>query len=816
MLSYRNEQYSYVMPPSHSVAFIGNVLQGNLTTPGQVAAITMVNSYVPLQITTSSSNISVNFVSGQNIRQDVSSYGGYSSPSTTAAQLDAVQINEPNYQKTYNFTYDYFVGPSTPSQSTGALPGIYGGVPYCNLRLRLNRIQANSSGIYEGPYLFTYNTSIQMPNRLCFDKDHWGYYNNYNGRHIENAGLIPSFPSPVTTPDGETVAVAQGQMAIRAPDSLAMQVGILTQIQYPTGGTTQFVYQPHYQNPQIKSSFVGGLRIRQIIDNDGINPPTTTSYSYGNGILYAATLQYLTNMRFNSSNSNGVLYFPSGGGALGTDVWGVLFSGEARPAMHTTQGYHIGYSDVFVSKTSGGVGIGQSHYQYYNQVPADNSFTIQFPNMPPEYVLGTGELYSEVHSNSTGNILKSTSYIRSYDFVHNIRAVKIAGLNTTLSIVPQACVLPYYLNTGRSFLSKKTDYSDGVTTTTSYRYSPNHSSPVQVSIVDSEGIQKDLLTNYSKDNFVNACNFPIKGCSSSYNSTMQPLFTSYVAGTITDQQFDAGLQLAGNKFSSCVGSYQSYLNCLSSATGLGASDNLLKTMAVNNLIVPLGRKSKYNGIQVDGDSTAFTQSFGPLVPWQHYQFDTNLSSLTLRATLSYNAVEKVVSYTKQNDLTVAYIWGYNNTERVAEIKNALPTQVYYNSFETNTSVTKAKTGRYSLQGTMTVSAPGAGSFILSYWSSPDGNNWTYNQGTIVSGSPQTIGTTSGYLDEVRIYPLGAQMKTYTYDPGVGVTSVTDENSNTTTYQYDALGRLVAVIDNLGKVLKTYKYNYYNNNSNSNQ
>ncbi len=49
------------------------------------------------------------------------------------------------------------------------------------------------------------------------------------------------------------------------------------------------------------------------------------------------------------------------------------------------------------------------------------------------------------------------------------------------------------------------------------------------------------------------------------------------------------------------------------------------------------------------------------------------------------------------------------------------------------------------------------------------------------------------------------MTTYTHLPGIGMTSQTDPNGNTTYYEYDALGRLSAIRDNERRLLRTYQY-----------
>ena len=63
------------------------------------------------------------------------------------------------------------------------------------------------------------------------------------------------------------------------------------------------------------------------------------------------------------------------------------------------------------------------------------------------------------------------------------------------------------------------------------------------------------------------------------------------------------------------------------------------------------------------------------------------------------------------------------------------------------------------------------------------------------------------IDEIRICPVDALMTTYTYDPLVGVTSVTDARYITTYYVYDEFGRLEFVKDHNGDILQKYDYHY---------
>ena len=63
------------------------------------------------------------------------------------------------------------------------------------------------------------------------------------------------------------------------------------------------------------------------------------------------------------------------------------------------------------------------------------------------------------------------------------------------------------------------------------------------------------------------------------------------------------------------------------------------------------------------------------------------------------------------------------------------------------------------------------------------------------------------IDDVRLYPVGAQMTTYTHIPQVGLTSMSDANNQPTRYEYDGLQRLKAVRNPQGNIVKQLDYHY---------
>ena len=121
----------------------------------------------------------------------------------------------------------------------------------------------------------------------------------------------------------------------------------------------------------------------------------------------------------------------------------------------------------------------------------------------------------------------------------------------------------------------------------------------------------------------------------------------------------------------------------------------------------------------------------------------------------------------------------------------------------------------------------AGKYILTYWAKgsvsvagvipkalnetpADENGWRLCEKSFDLSRASTIlieGTPGSLIDEVRWFPADAQMTTYTYDPLVGMRWQNDPNNITTECRYDKFGRLDAIIDHEGNVMKKYTYHY---------
>jgi len=239
-------------------------------------------------------------------------------------------------------------------------------------------------------------------------------------------------------------------------------------------------------------------------------------------------------------------------------------------------------------------------------------------------------------------------------------------------------------------------------------------------------------------------------------------------------------------------------------------------------------------LETRNDYSVFANGF-PLPQSVNMQVGSNPME-TRMEFLNYDNYGNLTQQHKASDAYHSYIWDYHSQYPIAEIVNADPGSVAYTSFEAdgtgnwtlanNYTDPTGFTGNlsYNLQnGNISKSGLNtAVGYIVSYWTNTGHsfsvtggtgitqgktiNGWTYYEHAVSGVSTVTI-SGAGDLDELRLYPVNAQMTTYTYLPLVGMTSQSDVANRVTYYEYDGLSRLAVVRDQDKNVIKRYCYGY---------
>jgi hypothetical protein len=298
--------------------------------------------------------------------------------------------------------------------------------------------------------------------------------------------------------------------------------------------------------------------------------------------------------------------------------------------------------------------------------------------------------------------------------------------------------------------------------------------------------------------------------------------------------------------------------------------SVLTTLNTNNIIsLPVSsytqvQKSGSSAVQYLGESVTeyTTTANGDIKPYRKLEqrFAQPMSNIGLYApnnaanntiykqvqTYSYDGNANLTGLKDEGNHSVANIYDYNDKYVIASVINAdasldkpvytsFERNNYFGGWQANGSISRSNysnipaTGDSSfvLDGTVSFSSAVNSSkpYKLSFWS--NGSSVNVNGGSMVKNAPAINGFTyyeydipqgtaavtvsgSGLIDELRLYPSMARMRTITYDPLVGKTSECDENNRISYYEYDELGRLKIIKDENRNMLKMYEYNTVSN------
>ncbi|MGO4709703.1 hypothetical protein AB4Y90_11420 [Chryseobacterium sp. 2TAF14] len=152
---------------------------------------------------------------------------------------------------------------------------------------------------------------------------------------------------------------------------------------------------------------------------------------------------------------------------------------------------------------------------------------------------------------------------------------------------------------------------------------------------------------------------------------------------------------------------------------------------------------------------------------QSYTINNETPSTQITFNL-YDSKGNLLQYTTKDDIPTAIIWGYNNTQPIAKVEGAKLSDIQQSLIDT----------------------------IVNSSNSDASNS---------ANEPALITALDNFRKNSALSSY--QISTYTYDPLIGVTTVTPPSGIREIYKYDSTNRLESIKDVNGKLLKEFKYNY---------
>jgi len=583
-----------------------------------------------------------------------------------------------------------------------------------------------------------------------------------------------------------------------------------------------------HQTSGIHKETAGGLRISSITDYTDagtVAKKRVWDYGYTSG---GSQYTYGRLMAFPSYIHQEVVPEPG----FGTCPNLVLFGSCNTSLSSTIQGNIVGYSKVTERTVDPATSadIGKTVYNFYN---APDSIIFYNGNRPPGISnMGNhlnGSMLSKKIYRNTGGIYYKVNETYNYFHTTNRKVYfvpKIANPNpqgsgnptggwcngTPNAVDTQIWAMFYPLIKSERVLQDSTQeiaYDQGDTTkfltnsSKSYYDNPVHYQLTRSITTDSKGNKHISKVTYPQD-YISGSN--------TGNAVLDSLIGKNMLATSIEKR--DSLYYKGSSTGYVTGAAVSRYRQL--ATGTMVADKQYKLDVLNPV-------TNFVPMSVSGSTVNQDSCYRQLISFDAYDNKNNIAQ-----------------YTVTGQLPVSVLWDYRGMSPIAQVKNADTTNIAYTSFEAEgkgrwtipstvrDSLTATISGikSYNLaNGALSKAGLTAGTtYIVSYWTQSatpltitgtisgypvNGvatKGWYYHEHRVTGVTSVSLSGT-GNIDEVRLYPLGAQMVSYTYTPLIGVSSSADARSGLSFYDYDGLQRLLNIRDKDGNILKSYDYNY---------
>jgi len=674
-----------------------------------------------------------------------------------AKKLDKIEVqselNTSNYTtlKTFDFDYSYFVGHNNGTKLSDHFSyNQY--FPQKTIQEQTSRLKLNSvTELGKNPHVFEYSSEA-LPNKISMATDYWGYYNGQLNNQTLYANIY-RFNIEV----GNTNYSSHGSNN-KSSSLQHTKAAVLEKITYPTLGYSTFEYELN----KFENYFVPNMD--QVGNGIGNNP----NGSFGAGLRISKTENFNHDAVKLSSKS-----FTYTGGKLMSPIH--YFNEAFIPQFDSSlpipppSGYMIlnnrGYiqtlsSSNFVMPSSSASG----KYVGYDEVtehfvskdnPLDNigSITDKYINIP-DAVPFAGGGYSYNNSQSQNGVYRGLNF-------PTVKSTPDNGLVLEQRIYKKD-------DTVNPIQKTEHEYSH-------YKYS-----------FCVNGVKMGPLKN----------RIPCNGDAPIFNSTYALGVYSYKGGYSYKDKTITTKYLAGNEVTTTENYLYNYYNQLTSSSFTNSYGDIIKTIyhypinsypefpesigmlsaGRHNIILKKELELNNQLISIEKNNyEKITTSNYPVFVQNSFSTGKSLSTIETKYTVvSFDDNGNILEVSKPNGIKICYVWGYDKRYPIAKIENASYTDINTNSTQ----------------------------LIAIYLAQQASDNDSYN-------TDLWEDILRDKLTALRNSFPNSMVTTYTYDPLIGVTSITDPRGNTIYYHYDDFNRLEHVKDSNGNMLSKNEYNYKN-------
>jgi YD repeat-containing protein len=770
---------------------LSNIFRNYLTTTVNGLRLTSIQS----------KNFTIKFLAN-NVRTDLVQ-------GSTAYSLDSVKVynNASICIRQFALNHNYFVStPNTNSYVTGYL-NQYGDTSD-RYRLKLLSVtEYSGDGLTaKPPYVFSYYQATQLPRRMSYDQDHWGFCNNWNGDY--NPYFTPTVTAGICGSD-----VTPG--ANRTAAFPAMEGFTLTSIQDPLGAVTNFTYEANTAtNIYPAGTLVGGLRVNQITVTDNVTGKVKTrKYNYNSsGQLFHMPV-YLTTLynEFYKAQTMGQSGYGYIGYSQATSFWGMLRQSQSVVPLQDLQGGHIGYG--MVTETFGANGEGGSIIRRYKVVV--NGTDSLSSRLDITAYTQSAQMYGYVGIYGNGHFNDTSAYPavkpQNLHYYNGYSSTNYASFDNTSfassNYYPLAPLQPDFQR-GKLLAEETYDASGHKIDSTAYTYSHNYHEDRMIRGLKAYesavpppsgcgGCQSTIyyaLTFYKIHTGISHLTTTVKKTYNGSNYVTETTNYNYESPYHTLKTSETATSSQGDTYTNRTYYSWDYAN---SAT----TDNIFGKMKARNVLAPVNSSNWKNGNLVDAKITQYkdfagsapdtliypgsiyaTETVNPLTPTQANQTTNwgglqsglipNTTYYKTKATFGYDSYYgKLTTQQLTGNINHAVAWDNQISLPIAVVDNAYnQSHTIIVSNSSTASVTLPSTGGTThYTASFTVTATGPATVSIGFSGNP---NYSGNPSAIVSCTISgTTASGANYNSGTLLLCISAGTATCSYPSSTTLSSI---------------------------------------------